>query len=89
MRLSSILMALVGLAVAGGSAQLAREMIMAPQADAAAQPAVVQAVVAAADIKRGDPIQPQLLMTQTWPADAVPPGTFIDMAALLPGKKTE
>jgi pilus assembly protein CpaB len=86
MRLSSIFMALVGLAVAGGSAQLAREMLMAPQADAAAQPAVVQAVVAAADIKRGDVIQPQMLATQNWPADAVPPGTYIDMAALLPAQ---
>jgi pilus assembly protein CpaB len=86
MRLSSIFMALVGLAVAGGSAQLAREMLMAPQADAAAQPAVVQAVVAAADIKRGDVIQPQMLATQNWPADAVPPGTYIDMAALLPAE---
>jgi pilus assembly protein CpaB len=86
MRLSSIFMALVGLAVAGGSAQLAREMLTAPQADAAATPAIVQAVVAAADIKRGDVIQPQMLATQNWPADAVPPGTFIDMAALLPAQ---
>lgn len=85
MRLSSIFMALVGLAVAGGSAQLAREMLMAPQADAAA-PAVVEAVVAAADIKRGDVIEPHMLMTQSWPAEAVPPGTFVEMAALLPAQ---
>lgn len=86
MRLSSIFLALVGLAVAGGSAQLAREMLMAPQADAAAQPAVVQAIVAAAEIKRGDPIEPHMLMTQTWPAEALPAGAFIDFAALLPAQ---
>lgn len=86
MRLSSIFMALVGLAVAGGSAQLAREMLTAPQADAAATPAIVQAVAAAADIKRGDVIESHMLMTQSWPAEAVPPGTFIDMAALLPAQ---
>jgi pilus assembly protein CpaB len=85
MRLSSIFMALVGLAVAGGSAQLAREMLMAPQADAAA-PAVVEAIVAAADIKRGDVIEAHMLMTQSWPAEAVPPGTFVDMSALLPAQ---
>jgi pilus assembly protein CpaB len=86
MRLSSIFMALVGLAVAGGSAQLAREMLMAPQADAAAKPAVVEAVVAAAEIKRGDIIAPHLLMRQTWPAEALPAGAFVDAAALLPSE---
>jgi pilus assembly protein CpaB len=86
MRLSSIFMALVGLAVAGGSAQLAREMLTAPQADAAAQPAVVQAIVAAAEIGRGDVIEQHMLMTQTWPAEALPAGAFTDFAALLPAQ---
>jgi pilus assembly protein CpaB len=86
MRLSSIFMALVGLAVAGGSAQLAREMIMAPQADAAATPAVVQAIVAAAEIKRGDVIEPHMLMTQSWPVEALPAGAYTDTAALLPAQ---
>jgi pilus assembly protein CpaB len=86
MRLSSIFMALVGLAVAGGSAQLAREMLTAPQADAAGQPAVVQAIVAAAEIGRGDVIEPHMLMTQTWPAEALPAGAFTDFAALLPAQ---
>jgi pilus assembly protein CpaB len=85
MRLSSIFMALVGLAVAGGSAQLAREMLMAPQADAAA-PAVVQAIVAASEIKRGDIIEPHMLMTQSWPAEALPAGAYTDTAALLPAQ---
>jgi pilus assembly protein CpaB len=84
MRLSSIFMALVGLAVAGVSAQLAREMLMAPQADAAATPTVVEAIVAASEIKRGDVIEPHMLMTQTWPAEALPAGAYTDAAALLP-----
>jgi len=86
MRISSIFMALVGLAVAGGSAQLAREMLMAPQADAAAQPAVVQAVVTTAEIRRGDIIEPHMLMKQSWPRDALPAGAFTDFAALLPAQ---
>jgi pilus assembly protein CpaB len=78
MRLSSILMALVGLGVAGGSAQLAREMIMAPQADAAAERAasMVQIVTAASEIQRGEIIQHHMLRTTPWPRDAVPAGAF-------------
>jgi pilus assembly protein CpaB len=86
MRLSSIFLAIVGLAVAGGSAQLAREMLMAPAADAAAKPAVVEAIVAATEIKRGDIIAPHMLMTQSWPAEALPVGAFTDFAALLPAQ---
>ena len=86
MRLSSILMALVGLGVAGGSAQLAREMIMAPQAEANANAAaeIVQIVTAASEINRGDIIQHHMLRTTPWPRDAVPPGAFQRRDELLP-----
>ncbi|PZX36217.1 pilus assembly protein CpaB [Roseinatronobacter thiooxidans] len=91
MRLSSILMALVGLGVAGGSAQLAREMIMAPQAEANAERAasMVQIVTAASEINRGDIIQHHMLRITPWPRDAVPTGAFLDREALLPASGQE
>jgi pilus assembly protein CpaB len=84
MRASSIVLALIGLAVAGGSAQLARELMTAPQADAATGQATVTIMTAATEIKRGDLIQPYMLKSQTWPAEAVPAGSFTDAAKLLP-----
>lgn len=86
MRISSIIMAVVGLAVAGGSAQLAREMLTANQVDTAeeATDQIVRVVVSANEIGRGEVIQPYMLKTQEWPRDAVPQGAFLDMAALLP-----
>jgi pilus assembly protein CpaB len=86
MRLSSIILALVGLGVAAGSAQVAREMLTAPQATAAIDAAnsLVNVVVAAGEIRRGDTIEPHMLRTHPWPRDAVPSGAFTDIGALLP-----
>jgi pilus assembly protein CpaB len=89
MRASSIVLALFGLAVAGGSAQLARELMTAPQADAAAGTAMVMVMTAASEIKRGDIIQPYMLSAQTWPASAVPVESFNDAALLLPAQGGE
>lgn len=86
MRASSIFLALFGLAVAGGSAQLARELMTAPQADAASGSALVMVMTAASEIKRGDLIQPFMLKPQSWPAAAVPAGAFTDSAPLLPAE---
>ena len=88
MRLSSILMALVGLGVAGGSAQLAREMLAAPRAEARidADNAMVTIVTAADEIRRGDIIQRHMLRTTPWPRDALPAGAFQQMSALLPAE---
>ena len=84
MRASSIVLALIGLAVAGGSAQLARELMTAPQADAASAAAMVTVMTAAAEIRRGDLILPHMLIAQSWPAGSVPAGSFTDAAPLLP-----
>lgn len=83
MRPSSIVLAIFGLAVAGGSAQLARELIMIPKADAA-NATLVTVMTAASEIKRGDLIQPYMLKAQSWPANAVPAGSFGDASMLLP-----
>lgn len=88
MRASSIVLALFGLAVAGGSAQLARELIMVPQADAS-NASLVTVMTAATEIKRGDLIQPHMLKPQDWPANAIPPGSFTDANLLLPPKDGE
>lgn len=86
MRMSSIILALIGLGVAGGSAQLAREMLTAPPATASMEPqnATVDVVVAARDIARGDAIDQRLLRIQPWPREAVPTGAILSMAELLP-----
>lgn len=89
MRASSIILALFGLAVAGGSAQLARELMTAPQADAASATALVTVMTAASEIKRGDIIQPFMLQAQSWPANAVPAGSFAQAAPLLPAEGGE
>lgn len=88
MRASSIVLALFGLAVAGGSAQLARELIMVPQADAS-NASLVTVMTAATEIKRGDLIQPHMLKSQDWPANAIPPGAFTDATLLLPSNDGE
>lgn len=84
MRISSIILALVGLGVAGGSAQLAREMLAAPQAEAMTKPQLVRVITAAAEIGRGEEIHPHMLSYQNWPSEAVPAGVFLDSAELLP-----
>ena len=89
MRASSIVLALIGLAVAGGSAQLARELMTAPQADAASAAAMVTVMTAAAEIRRGDLILPHMLIAQSWPAGSVPAGSFTDAAPLLPAEGGE
>lgn len=86
MRISSIVMALIGLGVAGGSAQLAREMLTVPQAAAAAESELVNVVTAALEIRRGEEILPHMLTSQPWPSDAVPLGVFVDRAGLLPAQ---
>lgn len=89
MRASSIVLALLGLAIAGGSAQLARELMTAPQADAANAAALVTVMTAVSEIKRGDLIQPYMLKAQSWPAGAVPAGSFTDATPLLPAEGGE
>ncbi|WP_114284100.1 Flp pilus assembly protein CpaB [Candidatus Halocynthiibacter alkanivorans] len=86
MRLSSLLLALTGLTVAGGSAYVARTFIESQTAQAAPSEnaALVKVVVAGRDIAFGQAIERQMLTTISWPRDAVPAGTFSDFATLTP-----
>lgn len=86
MRLSSILMALTGLAVAAGSAFAARDFLESQQGMTASEEApVVQVVAAARDIPFGMMIEGHMLTSISWPRDAVPPGVFTNYEALVAG----
>lgn len=85
MRLSSILVILIGLGVAGGSVYAARDYLETQAtASAAGGVATVAVLVASRDIPLGQPIEPHLVTTQSWPVDAVPAGVFTDATLLLP-----
>lgn len=85
MRMSSILTFFAGLAVAGGSALLAREFLESKYVDTAAlgDQALVEVIVASQDIAFGQVIEGRHLTTISWPREAVPKGTFSDYEALL------
>lgn len=86
MGIRSVLVALLGVAVAGGSAWGAREYLDQSRATAATDPeaALVSVVVAGRDIPFGQPIQPQMLQVMSWPRTALPPGAITDIATLVP-----
>lgn len=85
MGIRSVLVAVLGVAVAGGSVFGARAYIEMGSASAAADPeaALVRVVVAARDIPFGQAIQPQMLQIISWPREALPPGAMTDIAALV------
>lgn len=85
MRVTSIIIALAGLGVAAGSAQLARDLLAAPAATAGSEQAeLVSIVVAAVDVNRGDALQQQHFRVQQWPRSALPADAFTDVSLLLP-----
>mgnify|MGYP000035312998 CR=1 FL=1 len=85
MGIRSVFVALLGVAVAGGSAYGAREYLNNASANAAADPnaGLVTVVVAGRDIPYGQPIQPQMLQIISWPVEAVPPGAIVDVDKLI------
>ncbi len=86
MGIRSILVALLGITVAGGSAFATREYLIIQTANAAVDPqsTLVNVVVAATDIPYGQPILPQSLQVIPWPREALPAGAFTDMALVIP-----
>ncbi|MCO5126091.1 MAG: Flp pilus assembly protein CpaB [Rhodobacteraceae bacterium] len=86
MAVKSILVALLGIAVAGGSAYGAREYLRQTAATASVDPTngLVTAIVAGREIKFGQVIEPQMLQIVSWPREALPVGAFTDLDALLP-----
>ena len=92
MRIRSLLVTMVGMAVAAASVYASRELVQPQPATAAvdpAAPALVSVVVAGQEIPFGTPIEAHKLTTIQWPADAVPPGTFRDFSTLVPEAGTQ
>ena len=87
MRIRSLIITMVGMAVAGASVYASKELLQVQPATASIDPtapALVSVVVAGQDIPFGTTIEGHKLTTIMWPAEAVPPGTFADYAMLLP-----
>lgn len=91
MRLSSLIIAISGIAVAGGSVYAAREVLNMeqPKTVTEVEQAVVDVIVANRDILLGQTIEPQLLTTISWPAKSVPDGVFTDISLLIPAQGGE
>ncbi len=85
MGIRSVLVAFLGVAVAGGSVYAARAYIDASAASASAttDAGLVEVVVAARDIPYCQAIQPQMLQVMSWPREALPPGAMTEMANLV------
>ncbi|MCE6960725.1 Flp pilus assembly protein CpaB [Cereibacter sphaeroides] len=90
MAMRSVLVAMLGVAIAGGSAIGARHYLAATPAMSAGEPGtateLVQVIVASRDIPFGMEIQPQMLKVLAWPKEALPPGAVTDAQMLLPAK---
>lgn len=91
----SVIVALLGVSVAGASAYAAREYlatqtaaaVAAAEATAKAQnpdAELVMVVAAVQDIGFGQPIQAQNLRLIPWPAKAMPAGAYTSLAGLVP-----
>lgn len=92
MRIRSLLITMLGVAVAAGSVYASKEFLAVEQATAAAErttPALVSVVVASQEIPFGTTIEAHKLTTIQWPAEAVPAGVFTDLSVLLPGSGEE
>lgn len=86
MRIRSLIITMVGVAVAGASVYASKEFLQVQPATASIDqnPGLISVVVAGQDIDFGTTIEGHKLTTIMWPADSVPPGTFADYATLLP-----
>lgn len=87
MRMRSLMITMVGIALAGASVYASRELLQVQPATASVDPEaprLVSVVVAGQDIPFGTTIEAFKLTTIQWPTDAVPPGTFSDFTNLTP-----
>lgn len=87
MLLRSALVITAGLAIAGGSAWLARGMLVSSAeqqvtGSAAPEQQFGTVVVALADIGFGQEIFPAMLTTQNWPLESIPDGAFQSLEAV-------
>lgn len=86
MRIRSLFITMLGIAVAAASVYASQGLLKVEPATASAErttPALVSVVVAGQDIDYGEAIQAQKLTTIQWPAEAVPAGVFTDFSRLV------
>jgi pilus assembly protein CpaB len=83
----------IGLALAGFGVFMAKDYVNQTQAALAAAQAAganrpvlntVQVLVATRPLRYGEPIGPADVRAAAWPADAVPPGAFLELSQLVP-----
>lgn len=86
MKLTSLLMAAIGMSFAGGSAYVAHDYIETRTARAAAEqaPDLVPIMIAAQDIPFGESISVDMLRVRPWPREALPEGAFSNPEDLIP-----
>lgn len=92
MRIRSLIIIMLGMALAGFSIVASRDLLQIQPATASvdpAAPALVSVVVAGQDIPFGTSLEAHKLTTIQWPAEAVPPGTFNDFENLVGAPGTE
>ncbi len=92
MRIASLLTFAAGLAVAGGSAWVARDYLEARYASAQAATCstdMVQVVVATKDVPFGHALDAMKVTTMPWPKASLPQGGFVELAEVLPGSGVE
>jgi pilus assembly protein CpaB len=86
MRVRSLFVTLLGLAVAGGSVVVARDYLgdTSSAALAVEEPQTTAVLVVRSDIDFGLPLEAQMIGTQEWPRDAVPAGAFTSLDQVIP-----
>ena len=91
MRIKSMMMALLGFAVAGGSVMAANAFVSRSQEQASERVEVnlAEVVVVARDIPFGQPIEAAMVTTQSWPRNALPAGAFTSLDAVIPALQGE
>lgn len=78
MKLTSLLMAAIGMSFAGGSAFVAYDFMETRTSRVAAEqsPELVEIMIAAQDIPFGETIEAHMLTARPWPSEALPDGAF-------------
>lgn len=91
MRVKSLFMALLGMAVAGGSVYAARQYISleseALRAESESQ--IVRVLAAAREIPYSVAIESHMVTSIPWPRDAVPPGAFTNFDELVAARRED
>lgn len=91
MKLTSILMAAIGMSFAGGSAFVAYDFMETRTNRAAAEqsPELVEIMIANQDIAFGETIEAHMISPRPWPTDALPDGAFTLIQGLIPSDGQE